>query len=201
MQKQTHEVPPCESAGRESLRRHLTIAAGMVACLAALAGGCSSSGDSTKFAEFVGTWTFESENSTFNLSCPTVSIEAPFTFWDTVAFEPGVLSDLEDVGGPCYFAYNVDGKVASVATPDPYTGLAPTCEIFLSFGSIVLNPSADPAWKFGLFAPEAGQAPRAQMEGTAPVVLNIDADATTGAPASAEPCTFSGAGKFHKIAK
>ena len=189
--------------------RGLARRAGLFMCLAAgavSADGCgsSSSSDAQPFPEFEGVWAISDGDDNSSITCPMeVGLDdVPFTIVNTtITIEAGVLTDLVETDTPCRFNYNVMGKIATMPTTDPYTGKAPTCTLSLgSDGSnVVMAPNATPVWTFKLLAPVTGEAPKAQIVGTAGAMVTL-AD-SNGNLQQLTPCTFAAQINLHKIAK
>jgi hypothetical protein len=188
-------------------------AAGVLARSAALlllggmAVGCGSSDKAGPFDDFVGLWIRQpmaaaGDTRTFSVSCTTQGVAEEVPVWDTMEFEEGVLTDVNEMG-PCLFSYNVDGNVATLANPDPYVNSPPACLLFVS------RPSGDPAilelaptmgaggmWSFTI---TPGMLPAAQLLGTSAARYSfLDA---AGAVVTAEPCTYTLLDKFIKLTK
>ena len=137
----------------------------------------------------------------------------------TVTLEAGVLADLVQTQGVCAFNFDVMTKTATatVLNPDPYSGQAPACIIPVTFveggnfvpapaltqvigetSRVTLTPGAGQL-SFQLLEPQKGQAPTAQLLGSANAQLVLeDID---GVLVTLPPCTFSARVKLHKIAK
>jgi hypothetical protein len=137
----------------------------------------------------------------------------------TVTLEAGVLADLVQTQGVCPFNFDVMTKTATatVLNPDPYSGQPPACIIPVTFvggntfvpapllsqfigetSRVTLTPGVGQL-SFQLLEPQKGQAPTAQILGSAnaqPVLEDIDRVLVT-----LPPCTFSARVKLHKIAK
>jgi hypothetical protein len=116
----------------------------------------------------------------------------------------GVLSDLVETNGTCSFGYDADvaKNMASLANPDPYTGMAPTCTLSLaSDGSnIVFTPTTTTSpWVFDLLAPVKGKAPTAQLVGVAAATVTL-AD-SNGNLSTLTPCMFVAQVNLHQYAK
>lgn len=172
--------------------------------VALAAAGCgSSSTDPQPFPEFEGVWAIDDDTS--SLSCPMeVGLDSvPFSIWNTsVTMDAGVLGDLIEAQDICRFSYDVMGKIATLANPDPYTGMAPTCKVSVSStddSNVVLAPTASPVWTFKLLAPVQGKAPTAQIVGAAGATVSL-AD-SNGNLQTLTPCTFAAQLNLHKIAK
>lgn len=167
-----------------------------------LAVGCGSSSDDGAFDEFVGTWTIEPTTSHFVLNCPFLTTPFEFPLWSAMDLQEGVLSDLVELNGACPFYFDVNGKVATVPNPDPYTKAAPICRIDESSDTVIAFLEFQPSsWKINLLAPEKGQPPRAQMIGNARVpFITIDA-AGEPMPDPAGPCTYVVNADLTKIGK
>lgn len=150
-------------------------------------------------------WLVDSDTST--LKCPQeVGLEnVSFPLWasgSTVTIAAGVLTDLVGTDGACLFDYNVKGKIASVPTPDPYTGKPPACTISISAmdaSNVLLASDATVPISFALLVPVKGAAPTAQVVGSAAVTVSL-ADAT-GQLQQLTPCTFAAQVNVHKLAK
>jgi len=183
--------------------------AGLFLCLAAgvvSAAGCgsSSSTDGQPFPEFEGVWAISDGDDNSSITCPMeVGLDdVPFTIVNsTVTIEAGVLTDLVETDTPCRFNYNVMGKIATMPTTDPYTGKDPTCPLNLGTdgSNVVLAPNATPVWTFKLLAPVTGEAPTAQIVGTAAAAVTL-AD-QNGNLQKLTPCIFTAQIDLHKIAK
>ena len=209
--------------------------ASAVLAASAVVAGCESNTPGQPFPDFEGVWAVDLDQSA--LSCPqTKGIGndgvVPFSPWTamplpnvkqgTVTLEAGVLTDLVETTGLCAFNFNVSkkefsGTLATVPSPDPYTGTAPNCIIPVTFVSdtdfapapavtqvlgdasrVTLTPGVD-ALSFQLLAPEKGKAPTAQIIGAADANLML-AD-SNNIVQTLPPCTFSAQVKLHKIAK
>lgn len=145
---------------------------GLLVALALGLGACGSSSDE-KFGGFVGTWRFDT-TSTFALTCSGQSA-GNITLWKDFVIEEGTVSDLVETSGACQFMFSVKGQSASLTTPDPLTGLAPTCVVSDNStddmgndvtDTITIVPTAVP-WAFALGATTKGQAPKASLSGSA----------------------------------
>jgi hypothetical protein len=181
----------------------LTVAGG------GLLAGCGDSGDSSDndpFAEYEGVWAVDKDDSV--IDCPTeVDLHnQAFSIWNSsFTIAAGVLADIAEIQGSCQLNYDVDvtNHVATLKNPDPYTNAAPTCELTIDASTgekIVLKPVTDggSAWTFQLLQPTAGEAPPAQIVGSADVVLML-ADALGNLQTL--NCKFAPHVDAHKIAK
>lgn len=174
----------------------------VAALVVAGAAGCSSSGNAD-VDEFLGTWLVDSETSTFTLTCPFLEAPIPFQLWSVLRLEPGTLSDLVDLGGPCPGYYDVTKKgVATLASPDPFTGQAPICRIDESTADVTAFLELQFAdWKLLHLAPVKGKAPQGQLAGSANApFFTVD---STG-QATADPdgaCTFVVNAQLNKISE
>ena len=183
--------------------------AGLFLCLmggAFPAAGCgSSSSDAPPFSEFEGVWAINVGDDNSAITCPSeVNLDnVPFTIVSSaMTIQAGVLTDLVETDTLCRFNYDVMGKIATMPTTDPYTGKPPTCTISLSSSdgsNVVLDPNATPVWTFKLLAPVTGQAPAAQIIGTADAAVTL-AD-SNGNLQKLTACTFAAHIDLHKIAK
>jgi hypothetical protein len=187
----------------------------LFSCAAALAAGCSDSGgsaDNDPFAEYEGVWAVDKDQDTSSLSCPgdpdPTLANVKFSLWGSeVIISRGVLTDIVEVQGACQFNYDVDASmhVATLASPDPYTGKPPSCTVGVGQNAgeeAVITPltSNDSPWLFKLLKPVAGAAPTAQIVGTANVVLTLS-DQLTG-QLQTSTCVFAAeVESMHKIAK
>jgi hypothetical protein len=178
-------------------------------------GACGSSSNSDAFGEFAGTWRVEPGTtavplSSFELNCPTSQIVGPLSLWDRLVMEPGTLSDLIETSGPadCQFAFDVDmaGRIASVATADPYTMAAPECIVFVpeiadAAGDSFFLDMKPISWTFSLLQPVMGTAPPGLLEGSASGAL-IAVSPTTGIATNADSaCTYTVRARFSKLSK
>jgi len=135
-------------------------------------GACSSSNDE-KFASFVGTWRFD-PTSSFALSCSGQSAGS-VTLWKDFVIEEGTVSDLIETSGACQFMFDVNGQTASLTTPDPLTGNAPSCLVSDDSTDSAGNDVTDSVmivptpgqWALTLGAAVKGQAPKASLNGGA----------------------------------
>lgn len=211
------------SLSKTPAARSILGAAFVAARLAVLVGGggavvlagCGSSDDGQPFPEFEGRWAVDVDTSA--VTCPQMEIgmqaispwsnppTAPGELLGIVTLEAGVLTDLVETGGECYFHYKVDPKFAEahVANPDPYTNGPPRCVMPLrraDGSSLVLESSMTQPLTFQLQKPEPGSAQIAVITGAANATVNIaeggGSDITTY-----EGCTFAAQAKLHKIAK
>jgi len=175
----------------------------------ALLAGCGDSATATgsdPFAEYEGVWAVDMDDSVIN--CPTeVDLQnQPFSIWNSsFTIAAGVLSDIVEVQGACQLNYDVDSSkhVATLQNPDPYTKAAPTCQLTIDATTgenIVLDPVTDggSAWTFQLLQPTAGEAPPAQIVGSADVVLKL---ADQLGNIQTLNCKFAPHVDAHKIAK
>jgi hypothetical protein len=178
----------------------------MLVCLGAGAGcGSTTTTSAEPFPQFEGVWAIDDDTSV--LHCPQeVGLEnLPFSIWGgTITMAAGVLTDLVETNGTCSLGYDADvaKNMASLANPDPYTGMAPTCTLSLgSDGSnIVFTPTtATSPWVFNLLAPVKDKAPTAQLVGVAAATVTL-ADAN-GNLATLTPCMFVAQVNLHQYAK
>lgn len=154
-----------------------------VVALALLAGtataGCSD-GEGGALDEFTGTWSIDPDpaKSMFTLTCPFLTDPLPFQLWSLVRLEEGTLSDLVDLGGPCPAYYDISGKIATLASPDPHTQMAPICRIDESTDTVTAYLELQfTNWKISLLAPVKGESPKAQLIGIANApFFTVDAD-------------------------
>lgn len=145
---------------------------GLIVALALGLGACGSSSDE-KFGAFVGTWRFDT-TSTFALTCSGQSA-GNITLWKDFVLEEGTVSDLIETSGACQFMFSVKGQSASLTTPDPLTGAAPSCVVSDSStddtgndvtDTITIAPTAVP-WAFALGTTAKGLPPKASLTGSA----------------------------------
>lgn len=168
-----------------------------------VASGCSSS-DGNALDEYTGTWNIDPDpaKSMFTLTCPFLADPIPLPLWSQVRMEEGTLSDLVELGGTCPGYYDVTSKgTATLSSPDPFTSMAPICQVFIDEASTQYIEFRFTNWKITLQAPVKGQAPHGQMIGTAgaPIFI-LDAD---GVPQPDErgECSYVVHADLTKIAK
>ena len=197
-----------DSSGLHSMSKVLTVRGGALAMLCCLGGGviaagCGSTTSGEPFPEFEGVWLVDTDASSLNCRMEVGLENVPFPLWgSTVTIAAGVLTDLVGTDGLCLFNYDVKGKVATVPTPDPYTGAAPTCTISVSSmdaSNVLLAPDPTTPISFKLLQPVKGAAPTAQIVGSAAATVSL-ADAT-GQLQPLTPCMFAAQVKIHKLAK
>jgi len=175
-----------------------------------LVAGCGDSGndapDSDPFAEYEGVWSVDKDTS--SLDCPNDPSlqDLSFSIWNSsFTMAAGVLSDIVEVQGTCQLDYAVTASkhIATLMNPDPYTNAAPTCHLTIDASTgenLVLNPqtNSDSPWTFKLLQPVAGQAPTAEIAGTADVVLML---ANALGAIETNNCKFAAQVSAHKVAK
>lgn len=173
--------------------RALTAVAAVALLAVTASAGCSDS-DGGAFDEYTGTWTIDPDpaKAIFTLTCPFLTDPLPFQLWSLVRLEEGTLSDLIDLGGPCPVYYDVSGKTATLASPDPFTKMAPICRIDESSDTVAAFLELQYAnWKLSLLAPVKGEAPKAQLIGTANApFFTVDADGIPQ-PDPAGDCSYN----------
>jgi hypothetical protein len=193
-------------------------AAVVVLSLASAAAGCTSSDDDEAFADFSGTWKLtadKTQTNNFRLTCPDIPFDSnDFQLFTDLRFEPGTVTDLYEMLGPsnCQFGFNAVPKLLAmdIVTPDPFTGLAPTCALDLgdsqdpATGAIIntqmiFNPAT---WRFNLQPTPKGKAPIAFLKGHAEIDLtDINTDLNPPQVVGTTRCTFDIQSNYDKVSQ
>jgi hypothetical protein len=177
----------------------------LLTATAAVLVGCGG-GSTDSLDEFTGTWTIDTD-STFTLQCPGMADVPDLSLWTSeMMIAPGPVSDLVETNGACQFRFDVAGKVASVAEPDPVTGAPPTCSLQLNLADttgnevlddVVIQPIAG-QWLFRLELPVKGKPPGAQVLGSAN--WTETRRFVNGMTTTVGPCTYVVAANLTKLA-
>jgi hypothetical protein len=183
--------------------------------------GDSGSGNSMPKAQpadpFIGLWEIAANTSTFVLNC-TDPMDSNLTSQNALIFvelrfERGAVTDLAETSRSCFsgaFApglnYNVNGTVASVASPDPDTSSPPVCTFAVSDGAggiaalLDIQPPADPTmWSFTISPGTAGSPPTGTLKGQATVIPSLNDG--TGNFVAQPACTYSGHDPYFQVSK
>jgi hypothetical protein len=193
-------------------RRTKHVTALLAPCLAAvIAGGCGGSDGPSlgPAAKFLGRWEIDiTGSSTFNINCPMVLLSGPAAVWGELVFEKGVLTDATEASGNCLppgIGFDVSGTTLAAANPDPYSGMAPLCELTLGAdvnGFPVYLDLSFTALSFTLLQAVADQAPTALLSGTAAGLIAQEDGSGTGNYVVVDTCTYSGTGdKYHRMSQ
>jgi hypothetical protein len=176
--------------------------------LAVLAGACGGSNGTSlgPAGKFLGRWELDTA-STFDLNCPTLMLSgAPI--WVEMVFEKGVLTDATESSGSCVppgIGFDVNGTKLSATNPDPYTGMAPLCELTLgrdANGFPVFLDLSFSALDLTLLQTVANEAPTAALSGVASGVIAQEDGSLTGHYVQVDTCTYTGSGDtFHRMSQ
>ena len=193
-------------------RRKKHVMALLAPLLAVASVGCGGGSSGTSLgpaAKFLGRWEIDlSAPSTFTINCPTVMLSGSAAVWGEMVFEKGVLTDATEASGNCLppgLGFDVNGSKLSVANPDPYTGMAPICELSLGAdanGFPVYLDLQFSALDLTLLKAVSGEAPTALLTGTASGAIFEEDGTATGHYVQADTCTYSGTGDtFHRMSQ
>jgi hypothetical protein len=190
---------------------------------AGLLGACDSDPSNTPKAQpadaFIGLWEMAANSSTFTLTCTdpadsNLSSPNALIFLE-LRFERGVVTDLAETSRSCFsgaFApglnYNVNGTVASVASPDPDTSAPPVCSFAVQDATMPggvsaifdIQPPADPTmWSFAISPGAAGSPTTGTLKGSATVIPSLNDG--TGNLVAQPACTYSGHDPYFQVSR
>ena len=165
-----------KSVGPSGARTRTTVFAAIALGCGSLLAGCGSDSDPPPYGEFTGIWDLEfpADGRPYKTTCadPMDGTQQLGVSFQGMRFERGTLTDLVETAWECRITYDVQGKTALAANPDPYTGLAPECSFLLGFFNdaagteIAVFGTVQPAdrWNFALDAAQPGKAPSATFD-------------------------------------
>lgn len=172
-----------KSVGNSRARSRTTLFAAIALGCGSLLAGCGSDSDPPPFSDFTGIWDLEvtaSGASPFQTNCtdPMNGTQLLGVSFGGMRFERGTLTDLVETGWECRITYDVQGKSAVAANPDPYTMVAPECSFLMGFiadqagNDVAVFATVQPAdrWNFTIQAAQAGKAPTATLDISARVI-------------------------------
>jgi hypothetical protein len=199
------------------------VRAGMISVLtltltATAVAGCGGDAGRPQDA-FIGTWLQTAPDLTnnivtgFSLKCEDADFTtvAPaagrqFLIYEALVFEHGELTDLAEISGQCSpLNYDISGKSATPANPDPYLEDVPGCVIRFShtIGTMafpayfILFPDA--SWTFTLLDEKtAGGADQGRLSGTASGHVIVMDGSATGLVSSPD-CIYAGSDTFFRL--
>ena len=189
--------------------------------LAGMAAGCGGDGDGGGPQDaFIGLWFNEATSTTgFTMMCtdPNFAPVFPsgmnqFEIFGSLSFEHGALTDLAETSGNCNLLnYNISGREAKVADPDPYLEPpddAAGCVVQFSIADSTGYPlpafalvTPDPSWTVKLLPEKtAGGGDRLQLVGTAAVDILVDNGTPMGV-STTTPCSYGGMDTFFRLTR
>lgn len=172
-----------KSVGNSRARSRTTLFAAIALGCGSLLAGCGGDSDPLPYSDFTGIWDLEvtaDGASPFQTNCsdPMNGTQALGVAFGGMRFERGTLTDLVETGWECRVTYDVQGKLAVAANPDPYTALAPECSFLLGFFTdqagveTAVFATVQPAdrWSFSIQAAQPNKAPTATLDISARVM-------------------------------
>jgi hypothetical protein len=192
---------------RRSTHLKSLLAPCLLAVLAGACGGSSGGASLGPAGKFLGRWELDTA-TTFTINCPTVMLSGSAAIWVEMVFEKGVLTDATEASGACVppgIGFDVNGTKLSATNPDPYTGMAPLCELTLGAdnnGFPVFLDLSFSALDLTLLQTTAGDAPKAALSGVASGIIAQEDGTGTGHYVQVDTCTYSGSGDtFHRMSQ
>ena len=198
----------------ETRSRAAAVAALTLVLSGGVVAGCGGDDGGGPQDAFIGRWFQTSPDPAdpfgtgFTLTCTDpvfTGLGGQILIWGSLVFEHGVLTDLAETSGNCSpLNYDVNGKTATVPTPDPYLDADPGCVIPFNLADaagnplaafFILSPGAGAAWSFQLLDTKtAGGAPQGRLVGSAAAHIIVE-DGTMSAP----DCTYAGMDTFFRL--
>jgi hypothetical protein len=200
----------------ETRSRVAAVAALTLALSGGLVAGCGGDSDGGgPWDAFTGRWfqvapdpVADPFGTGFTLTCTDPvfsSLGGQILIWGSLVFEHGVLTDLAETSGNCSpLNYDINGKTATVPSPDPYLDSDPGCVIPFTLTNtagtplaafFILTPGAGAAWSFQLLDTKTtGGAPQGRLVGSAAAHIIVE-DGTESTP----DCTYAGMDTFFRL--